>query len=103
MVKYALVISLFALGSARGQDRIAALEARIAALEARLEALTGSKPAEPEPAPAPAQRAITPVSSTGDYTAAADTETRLPVSGYMDFHVNKDRGQPFRPDFHRFV
>ena len=27
----------------------------------------------------------------------------MPVAGYMDFHFNKDAGEPFRPDFHRFV
>ena len=40
---------------------------------------------------------------SGDFQSAPDGETRLPVAGYMDFHVNKDRGDPFRPDFHRFV
>ena len=30
-------------------------------------------------------------------------ETRLPVAGYMDFHLNKAAGESFRPDFHRFV
>jgi hypothetical protein len=43
------------------------------------------------------------VSVVGDYQKAADTETRLPIAGYMDFHVNKNRGDSWRPDFHRFV
>ncbi len=30
-------------------------------------------------------------------------EIRLPVSGYMDFHFNKPRGEPGVLDFHRFV
>lgn len=46
---------------------------------------------------------LKPVSVTGNYEASADKETRLPVSGYMDFHVNKDSGESFRPDLHRFV
>ena len=47
--------------------------------------------------------ALQAVSVTGDYQASPEAETRLPVAGYMDFHLNKDAGQPFRPDFHRFV
>ncbi len=49
------------------------------------------------------QPPLQPVSVSGDYQRAAETETRLPVAGYMDFHVNKERGDSFRPDFHRFV
>jgi len=30
-------------------------------------------------------------------------ESRLPFSGYMDFHFNKPRGEPGQLDFHRFV
>jgi hypothetical protein len=92
--------AVLAVGTAWGQSdperRIAELERRIQALEAKLEALTGTKPAEaPQPAP--------PAPQSATVTAPADTETRLPVAGYMDFHFNKDRGEPFRPDFHRFV
>jgi hypothetical protein len=47
--------------------------------------------------------ALVPVSVTGDYQTAPNGETRLPIAGYMDFHVNRDSGDPFRPDFHRFV
>src|SRR5512133_2033706 len=88
------------------ERRIADLERKIQALEAKLETLAAAKPAgTPATAAVPAepQRALTAISSSGDYASSADTETRLPVSGYMDFHFNKDRGEPFRPDFHRFV
>ena len=34
---------------------------------------------------------------------AGGAETRLPVSGYMDFHLNKPRGEAGQLDFHRFV
>jgi hypothetical protein len=59
-----------------------------------------------QPAPSPFVQAAPPlqtVSITGDFQTLADTETRLPVSGYMDFHVNKEAGDAWRPDFHRFV
>src|ERR1044071_181518 len=35
--------------------------------------------------------------------AASSTPSTGPLSGYMDFHVNKDEGQDARVDFHRFV
>jgi len=63
------------------------LEQRILALEIKMAAIQSPPPTLPAPA------AVT----------QTDPETRLPVSGYMDFHINKDRGTPFRPDFHRFV
>ena len=113
MVKQVLLMFL-AAGSVCGQTaadqerRIAELEKKILALEAKIETLLGGKAPEPAAAPAqtaaaPPQRGLTVVSSTGDFNAAADSELKLPVSGYMDFHLNKDRGDPFRPDFHRFV
>jgi hypothetical protein len=79
------------------------LAARLEALEKRLDSLLAAKekaaPATPAAAP---QAPLQPVSVSGDFQTSG-RETRLPVSGYMDFHVNKDRGDPFRPDFHRFV
>ncbi|MBK5294307.1 MAG: hypothetical protein JJE04_21825, partial [Acidobacteriia bacterium] len=65
-------------------------------IEAKLDSLLAAKPLAPS---SPLQT----VSITGDYAKAVETETRLPIAGYMDFHVNKDRGDAFRPDFHRFV
>jgi hypothetical protein len=77
---------------------------RLKILEARMDAALAAK--APPPA-APVQLAtpqpLQPVSVTGDFQQAADTELRLPVSGYMDLHVNKESGDAFRPDFHRFV
>ncbi|MEP7354831.1 MAG: hypothetical protein ABI824_16500 [Acidobacteriota bacterium] len=46
---------------------------------------------------------IAAVSVTGDYQTSPNGETRLPVVGYMDFHANKQSGDPYQPDFHRFV
>jgi hypothetical protein len=87
----------------------AGLERRLEALEARMQALGAEKPAEPVVAPAAPQPQASPtgplqtVSITGDYRGTPGTETRLPVAGYMDFHINKERGDSLRPDFHRFV
>jgi hypothetical protein len=57
-------------------------------------------PASPSPITGPP---IQPVSVSGDYQTSPEAETRLPVAGYMDFHLNKTSGDSFRPDFHRFV
>ncbi len=92
---------------------------RLQALETKMEVALAAKAkpivAEAAPAPAvtpqPVQAALVPqagpslqpVSVTGDFQKSLDTETRLPVAGYMDFHVNKESGDAFRPDFHRFV
>ena len=82
------------------------LRARVEALEKKLDILAAAKePRSAPPATAPAQpaAAIQPVSITGNFQTSSDGETRLPVAGYMDLHFNKDRGDAFRPDFHRFV
>jgi hypothetical protein len=86
---------------------------RLDALEARLDTMLRAKSVATLGSPALADRApvdpvqpgpaLQPVSISGDFQKAGDTETRLPVAGYMDFHVNKDSGDSFRPDFHRFV
>ena len=93
----------------------ATFDERLASLEQRLDHLMASRagpagPQEPQAsATVPADAEIAPptpfqtVSITGDYQTSGEGETRLPVAGYMDFHVNKDRGEPARPDFHRFV
>src|SRR5262249_10537544 len=63
------------------------LAARIQALEAKMDALQAPALQAAAPAPPP----------------ETDTETRLPGLGYMDCHFNKDIGEPFGSDFHRFV
>jgi len=70
------------------------LARRLEELESKMEVLLAARTASTP---------LQPVSITGDFQAAPDSETRLPVAGYMDFHVNKDSGDAFRPDFHRFV
>ena len=103
-------LGLFALlaAAASGQTapdpqtrRIEDLENRVRQLEQQLKELLAAKAevaprlaetrAAPEPAP-PAPPA-----------PGLETETRLPVSGYMDFHFNKPQGEPAQLDFHRFV
>jgi hypothetical protein len=94
-----------------GRDnRALDLAHRLQALEMKMdEVLTiraAAEPSQPAATPQPAREtstAITQVSVAGDYESSGEGETRLPVAGYMDFHFNKDRGQPFQPDFHRFV
>ncbi len=94
------------------ERRIAELEAKMQALEQKLSALFPPPPAAAPvsvavtsiaPVRAPLSMPIVPVSVSGDYKSAPNSETQLPVAGYMDFHVNKEEGDSFRPDFHRFV
>jgi hypothetical protein len=89
---------LVCLAGAAAAQTMADLERRIAELEARLRALEATASA----AKPPAREAEAPAAAVAAQSPP-DEETRLPVAGYMDFHVNKDRGEPWRPDFHRFV
>lgn len=100
----------------------AGLAARLEVLEKKMAAISGppkpaveaaaatppSAPAAPAPgmATAIAQSSSSPmgnVAITGDFQKASSGETKLPVSGYMDFHFNKNRSLPGEFDFHRFV
>ncbi|MEO8658252.1 MAG: hypothetical protein ABI693_07265 [Bryobacteraceae bacterium] len=91
-----------------GRDtRASDLSRRLELLEKKMtEVLASTTPVKETPptsvaaSPGPS---LTPVSVTGDYQSTPGGETRLPVAGYMEMHVNRDSGQPFRPDFHRFV
>ena len=45
---------------------------------------------------------LAPVAVAGNIQAdnqGSTGETRLPVANYMDFHLNKDAGESFKPDF----
>ena len=91
-----------AVGETAFADRLKTLEAK---MEQLLLATATPQPLAPV-VPVAAASPIAPlqtVSVSGDYQKAPDGETRLPVAGYMDFHVNRDSGSPFVPDFHRFV
>ncbi len=94
---YLITAALFLPGPVRAQDpqaqRIAELEKRVAELERQIASLLGKPALEKAPAAEPAAAA----------EPEGGEETRLPVSGYMDFHFNKPRGEPGQLDFHRFV
>jgi hypothetical protein len=91
----------------------AGLAERLEAAERKIEQILSSRltaaappPLETVPVPetpAALTRPLQRVSVTGDYQASEDSETRLPLSGYMDFHFNKLRSEPGQLDFHRFV
>jgi len=101
------------------QKRFEALEKRIRELEAELAELKGEsqpvaeetpkEPASPPPDVAASladtgqDLPMAQVLRTGRPDAPYSTETRLPVSGYMDYHFNKPDGDPGVGDFHRFV
>lgn len=101
--KIKLLDPAFRPGAEDAGERLKALEAKVDQL---LRLQGHPEPAEPRPqelASPPAVTPLQPVSITGDFQKAGDGETRLPVAGYMDFHVNKEAGDSLRPDFHRFV
>jgi hypothetical protein len=84
--------------------RVEELERRVRELEARLLALEGGAP-KPGLAAAPADPATTeatlkPVAMPDDGETTSQTG---PISGYMDFHLNKPQGEDPLLDFHRFV
>jgi hypothetical protein len=87
----------------------AGFEERLAAAERKLDELLAARQAPPAPsasappAPGASPPALETVSVTGDYQASEESETRLPVAGYMEAHFNKTAGEPGRADFHRFV
>src|SRR5687768_4533884 len=102
-----LTSALYAQTSAKPYEkRVAELEQRLQLLEQEVRELRAQKAApapfaptvKPVEAP-PATPPATPLPSTN----IPSDETRLRVSGYMDFHFNKFRDQPAQLDFHRFV
>ncbi len=122
MVKFFCFAPVLLACTAYGQStadlerRVGELTARVQFLEQKLNELLSVKPqpvvtppAEafvPPPEPVSPAEPVSPfetISVRGDSRSSADPELRLPVSGYMDFHFNKDRGLPGEFDFHRFV
>ena len=82
------------------ETRAADLAHRLELLEKKMAEVLASARVQP------AGPGLTPVAVAGNSQAdnqGSTGETRLPVAGYMDFHLNKDAGESFRPDFHRFV
>jgi hypothetical protein len=100
------------------QARIDELERRVRELESRLRELEASAlrlaapvpVPTPAPPPAPAPREAAPpqptVRSLGPPASRDETSTTSrtgPLSGYMDFHLNKPEHEDPVLDFHRFV
>ncbi len=108
------------------QKRMEELEKRILLLEQTIQQLISKDAPEqdtqaaaaPQPAPAeePAARepAAQTIASTGQQPPDVQisvpsmddiqsSETRLPISGYMDYHFNKTENEGSQLDFHRFV
>src|SRR5262245_7504007 len=86
-------------------EAVGNLSQRLAALERRMDevlAARSEKSLDPPSAP-PASLPLQPVGPLTGYRTSPNEEQRLPVSGYMDFHFNKPRGEPGQLDFHRFV
>jgi hypothetical protein len=83
---------------------VTSLDGRLAELEKKVDSLLagGRTPAPATPA-APDPTPLQTVSVTGDYQKSDEGETRLPVAGYMEAHLNKQSGEPAVADFHRFV
>ena len=125
----ALALMWLSLGAVRCQaedsGRIEALEERIQLLEQRIRQLEAAgrprddsakedEPNKEEAAATPSAETppgtdvryeapepdISEPSTLGDLASA---ETRLPISGYMDFHFNKVQDEGSQLDFHRFV
>jgi hypothetical protein len=103
-----------AFSRADGADfnqRLLAAERKIDQLLGPSQSQTAAEPGVPTPpvtissnvAPVAPTAPLQAVSVSGDYQASGEGETRLPVSGYMDAHFNKNSGEPGRADFHRFV
>ena len=114
-------------GPADQQHRIGELEERVRQLEDLVQRLLAERPEEAEkpvaePPAAAAQAEVPPLAPERRDEPQADlpmaevlpaqapragdlgsTETRLPFSGYMDYHFNKPDAQPGTLDFHRFV
>src|SRR5262245_23105749 len=82
-------------------QRISVLESKISKLLAeRTTVATQSPPQEPPASESPDLQSF---AATSVRRPEPEQEQRLPVSGYMDFHFNKQRSEPGQLDFHRFV
>src|SRR5437762_11153962 len=93
-------------GQTTGETRVEELERRLRELAARvleLETSDGYTKAEApqgEAAAGQAPKAEAPVPESADSSSASQTG---PISGYMDFHLNRPEHEDPQLDFHRFV
>lgn len=97
-----VLLTLFGVSPALAQPpsspppdhRIEELEKQLNELKKRVAELEGAEAAAPA-APAPAPAAAGDDASTASHTG--------PISGYMDFHLNRPQHEDPQLDFHRFV
>src|SRR5947208_9872258 len=93
-------------GQTTGETRVEELERRLRELAERvleLETSDGNAKAEAprgEAAAGQAPKAEAPVPESADSSSASQTG---PISGYMDFHLNRPEHEDPQLDFHRFV
>src|SRR6267142_5102882 len=91
-----------------GQTRIEELERRVRELESRLrelEAAAIKPPAAPSPPsqPAPVEQQPPSLAAPTSSDESSTVSRTGPISGYMDFHLNKPEHEDAQLDFHRFV
>ncbi len=86
------------------------LEAQLTMLKQRLSAIEEKPTSGAEPPPADPASALAPDAPTPSVAQAAEDASAQelvtgtgPLSGYMDFHFNKRKGEDGVLDFHRFV
>ena len=94
-------------GQTTGETRVEELERRLRELAARVQELETSdgnkraeEPRQGEATAGQAPRAEAPVQESAESSPASQTG---PISGYMDFHLNRPEHEDPQLDFHRFV
>ena len=94
-------------GQTTGETRVEELERRLRELAARVQELETSdgnkraeEPRQREATAGQAPRAEAPVQESAESSPASQTG---PISGYMDFHLNRPAQEDPQLDFHRFV
>ena len=94
-------------GQTTGETRVEELERRLRELAARVQELETSdgnkraeEPRQGEATAGQAPRAEAPVQESAESSPASQTG---PISGYMDFHLNRPAQEDPQLDFHRFV
>ncbi|PYQ93744.1 MAG: hypothetical protein DMF96_28890 [Acidobacteria bacterium] len=94
-------------GQTTGETRVEELERRLRELAARVQELETSdgnkraeEPRQGEATAGQAPRAEAPVQESAESSPASQTG---PISGYMDFHLNRPEQEDPQLDFHRFV
>ena len=92
-------------GTAPPQAAVAASAPAPTGVAPEVPVLPPEVPVSPVEAPAGAAAPVQAISVTATSPPVKDSEesVRLPFAGYMEFHLNKPRGESGQFDFHRFV